>query len=170
MHESPSGRGVATPWWQGARGEWYVGAQLLLFAVVAFGPRHPSFLPAWPPWAATAGSFLGIGLLSGGSLLLVGALAGLGRNLTPLPYPKDESRLVRGGAYRLVRHPMYASAVMLALGWAFVVHGTLTVLYAAALFAFFDIKARREERWLLQKFPEYSEYRRRVRKLIPFVY
>ena len=43
-------------------------------------------------------------------------------------------------------------------------------MYAALLFLLFDAKARREEAWLVEKFPSYAEYRRRVRKLVPFVY
>jgi protein-S-isoprenylcysteine O-methyltransferase Ste14 len=38
------------------------------------------------------------------------------------------------------------------------------------LAAFLDRKAAREERWLEEKFPDYPEYRRRVRKFIPFLY
>jgi protein-S-isoprenylcysteine O-methyltransferase Ste14 len=37
-----------------------------------------------------------------------------------------------------------------------------------ALFA--DFKATREERWLRERFPDYPDYARRVRKLIPFVH
>ncbi len=43
-------------------------------------------------------------------------------------------------------------------------------VYVAALFVLLDVKSRREERWLVEKFPEYPAYQRRVRKLIPFVY
>ena len=28
-----------TSWWKGARGEWYVVAQIVLLALVVFGPR-----------------------------------------------------------------------------------------------------------------------------------
>lgn len=38
------------------------------------------------------------------------------------------------------------------------------------LFAFFDLKSRREEHWLSAKYPDYEAYRRRTCKLIPFVY
>ena len=41
---------------------------------------------------------------------------------------------------------------------------------AGVLFVFFDVKARREEAWLVAAFPGYAAYRRRVRKLIPLVY
>jgi protein-S-isoprenylcysteine O-methyltransferase Ste14 len=35
---------------------------------------------------------------------------------------------------------------------------------------FFDLKARREEAWLLAAYPAYAAYRVRVRKLVPFIY
>ena len=44
------------------------------------------------------------------------------------------------------------------------------LLWAALLVVFFDIKSRREEAWLAARFPAYADYRRRVRKLIPFIY
>jgi protein-S-isoprenylcysteine O-methyltransferase Ste14 len=46
----------------------------------------------------------------------------------------------------------------------------LGVGLAAVLFIFFDLKSRREERWLMEAYPGYAKYRQRVRKLIPFVY
>jgi protein-S-isoprenylcysteine O-methyltransferase Ste14 len=49
-------------------------------------------------------------------------------------------------------------------------HSWLTTAYALLLFIFFAIKSRREERLLEKKFPEYAAYRKRVRRLIPFVY
>ena len=65
---------------------------------------------------------------------------------------------------------MYCGAILGALGWAVVCQGWLTVGYGVLLFAFFDLKSRREESWLVARFAEYSEYQKRVRKLIPFVY
>ena len=41
---------------------------------------------------------------------------------------------------------------------------------AGLLLAFFDVKARREEAWLVAAYPGYAAYRRRVRKLVPLVY
>ena len=57
-----------------------------------------------------------------------------------------------------------------AFGWAGVVQGWLTLLWALVLLVFFDIKSRREEAWLLARFPAYADYQRRVRKLLPFIY
>jgi protein-S-isoprenylcysteine O-methyltransferase Ste14 len=41
---------------------------------------------------------------------------------------------------------------------------------AAALFFFFDLKSRQEERWLAEAYAGYQDYQRRVRKLIPWIY
>lgn len=105
-----------------------------------------------------------------GAAFALAAIARLGSTLTPLPYPVARGRLVRSGAYSLVRHPIYCGGVFASIGWALVRQGWLTLLYAALLFVLFDLKARREEVWLVDKYADYDEYRRRVHKLIPFVY
>jgi protein-S-isoprenylcysteine O-methyltransferase Ste14 len=126
--------------------------------------------------ARLAGSFHLAGLGRGGSSLLAGAwlfataVLRLGSNLAAVPFPKDGSSLVETGPYRLVRHPIYCGIVSMAFGWAFLVHGWLTFLYALAMLAFFDIKSRREEQWLVERYPDYAAYRKRVHKLIPFIY
>jgi protein-S-isoprenylcysteine O-methyltransferase Ste14 len=87
-----------------------------------------------------------------------------------LPYPTSRATLIRTGPYRLVRHPMYAGGIALAFGWALFVRGWLTLAYAVVLLLFLEVKATREERWLVDRFPDYPDYQRRVRKLIPFVH
>lgn len=153
-------------WWLGKRGEWYVVIQFVILALVVFGPRGPS----WPaPWT-------GIGLLLGLFLGLVGGLLGLtglrslGQNLTAVPHPLDDGQLVTGGAYRFVRHPIYSGIILAAFGFGLTINGFLTLLYGVVLFLFFDIKSRREEKWLVEKYADYSAYQKRARKLIPFIY
>ncbi|MEK6629465.1 MAG: isoprenylcysteine carboxylmethyltransferase family protein, partial [Acidobacteriota bacterium] len=109
-------------------------------------------------------------LIVAGSTLFLAGLVSLGPGLTPLPRPKDDAPLIQTGPYAIVRHPIYCGALVLALGWALVIQGWLTVGYVLALFVFFDIKSRREERWLVEKFPEYRRYQQRVRRLVPFLY
>ena len=158
------------PWWKGPRGEWYLVVQAGLFLLLAFGPRTWRGLPAWGPPYTWLGSLGGAVLFLAGSLLAATGAVNLGRNLTPLPRPKEKATLIVTGAYRLVRHPIYSGVTFMALGWGLWLHSWLTIGYALLLFAFFDVKSRREERWLAEKFPGYAAYQKRVRKLIPFVY
>ena len=158
------------PWWRGARGEWYVVAQVALIALVFFGPRT---LPGWPDWPRPfdrLALIFGAALILAGSGLFVAAIVKLGPSLTPLPRPKADGTLVQTGPYRIVRHPIYAGGLLLAFGWAFAVQGLLTLVYASVLLIFLDIKSAREERWLVEKYPDYPDYQRRVRKLIPFIH
>lgn len=159
------------PLWRGRHGEWYVVGQLVFFGVVILGPRTLPGLPQWPASLAAISVMVGAASMVAGVCLLIAGVYGLGfRNLTPLPYPRERATLVQTGPYAIVRHPIYASGILLAYGWAFAVRGWLTLVYATCLLIFLDIKAAREERWLTEKFAEYPGYQRRVRKLIPFIY
>jgi protein-S-isoprenylcysteine O-methyltransferase Ste14 len=158
------------PWWKGERGEWLVVAQVFLIGLVFFGPRTVSGRPGWPFPFPEVCSLVGVLFMVGGGLLLFAGLFRLGRGLTPLPYPIEEAPLVQTGPYALVRHPIYSGGLFLALGWAFFIQGWLTLVYVTALFVLLDFKSRREELWLAEKFPDYAAYRKRVRKLIPFIY
>jgi protein-S-isoprenylcysteine O-methyltransferase Ste14 len=37
------------------------------------------------------------------------------------------------------------------------------------LFGFFELKSRREEVWLVERYPGYVAYRERTRRLIPWI-
>jgi protein-S-isoprenylcysteine O-methyltransferase Ste14 len=77
--------------------------------------------------------------------------------------------LVTTGPYGIVRHPIYSGGIGIAYGWALVAQGWLTLVYATLPFLFLEIKSAREERWLVEKFPDYESYRRKVPKLVPFL-
>ena len=65
---------------------------------------------------------------------------------------------------------VFVGLALIGLGWALFVQGWLTLAWAGLLLVFFDIKSRREEAWLMARFPTYAAYRKRVRKLIPYLY
>jgi protein-S-isoprenylcysteine O-methyltransferase Ste14 len=154
----------------GQSGEWYVVFQFVLFALIFFAPLLTPDLIKWTdPWDSI-GLVLGAGLsLIGGLMALAGVLS-LGRNLTAVPYPKEDAVLVESGAFRFVRHPIYCGIIFGALGWGFLNNSLLTLLFALVLFIFFDVKSRREEVWLSNKYSNYAAYQLRVRKLIPLIY
>jgi protein-S-isoprenylcysteine O-methyltransferase Ste14 len=145
-------------------GLWVLGQGVLLCAVVVGG------ILCRNQWQCLACTICGAGLL----LLAAGCgLAGtisLGRNLTPFPKPSASSTLVRTGIYGLMRHPLYTAVFCGSVGWALVWQSWPALLAALALAPLFDAKARREELWLRQKFPEYAAYERRVRRFVPWIY
>ena len=143
---------------------------LSYFSLLIFGPHTCSWMPVWEYPFTRISSLLGGVLFIAGILLGSNGAVNLGKNLTPLPLPKENATLITTGAYRFVRHPIYSGISFMAFGWGLWLHSWLTIGYALMLFAFFDIKSRLEERLLVEKFPEYAAYRKHVRKLLPFVY
>ena len=49
-------------------------------------------------------------------IILLVAIKDLGRNLSPLPRPINNSNLVTKGIYRFTRHPMYYSLIIISFG------------------------------------------------------
>ena len=84
-----------------------------------------------------------------------------GRSLSPFPVPARHAELVDRGPYRLLRHPIYVGGFLLFAGLSLVL-SIYGLLLSAVLGAFWIAKARLEERHLLERFPEYAEYRRRT--------
>jgi len=155
----------------GKRGEYLVVLQFLLMAVFIATPVWPESAQAAFPAGATPLGWTVLVLCWSAALLL----GGLGSHhireyLTPLPYPVDHSRLVTTGVYALVRHPLYASQLLAALGWAVFSTSLSHLLLLLVALGFFSFKASKEERWLTEKHPEYADYAKKVKKFIPWIY
>jgi protein-S-isoprenylcysteine O-methyltransferase Ste14 len=151
----------------GPRGEGWLVLQLLLGAAIA----GCGFVGVY--WPGSLESFFGIlGLLiaGAGALLVILGVLSLGRSFTPLPRPRARTRLQQGGIFRLVRHPVYGGAILVGLGWS-LADAPLGLAPTALLAVLFDLKARREEAWLSERFPEYAVYRARTqRRFLPWLY
>ena len=141
--------------------------QLLLGAAIAGG----GFVGVY--WPGSVESFFAVlGLLIGvvGALLVVSGVLSLGRSFTPLPRPRARTRLRQGGIFRLVRHPVYGGVFLIGLGWSFA-DAPLGLVPTALLAVLFDLKARREEAWLIERFSEYEAYRTRTPwRFVPWLY
>lgn len=83
---------------------------------------------------------------------------------------ENTTTLVSVGAYRFIRHPMYAS--LLGLGWGvFLKHPAATTAgLALSASAFLVVTALVEERENLARFgPAYAAYMKATRRFIPFI-
>jgi protein-S-isoprenylcysteine O-methyltransferase Ste14 len=151
----------------GPRGEGWVAGQVVLFAlIVATGFPGGD----WAGALRSATTALA-GLLGLAGILLAGAgFRDLGTNLTPLPHPREEGRLVEDGAYRFVRHPIYGGLVLVAVAWGLFAASAATLLADVLLLVFFVLKSSREEAWLAARYPAYAAYRARTRRLIPWLF
>lgn len=154
----------------GLRGEGWVVLQVVLFGVIGIaGLAGSTPVPdSWTSFAAVAGTTL---LLAGAGLGLAG-ISGLqsGHALTAVPRPRDESRLVDTGAYGLVRHPIYGALMLGSVGWAMLRGSPAALLGASVLFIVLDLKRRREEVMLLERYADYAAYRTRTRRFIPWIW
>ena len=151
----------------GRRGEGWFLLQVVLFGAIAVSGAAG---PAWGGWPAAVGIAIGGVLIGCGAILSLRGLLDLRENLTPFPRPLEGARLVETGAYRLVRHPIYGGLVLGALGWGLVRASPLTLAGALLLAAFFDLKSRREEIWLSERYADYPAYRSHTHRLLPWVY
>ena len=129
------------------------------------------------------GTFLGAGPVLYGLPLFVGgisvvvsiasfsgalwSLAYLRRNLSIIPEARS---LVTGGPYRVVRHPLYLFEIMAALGALAAAPGLISALSMVVFVGMQMVRAGYEERLLASAFPDYADYARRTRRLIPFVW
>jgi len=142
---------------------WFV-AQFIFFCAILFAPVIESF--DGPLWLRA----FGLLLLVGGATLAVLGYRALGGSHSPWTTPVEGGRLVTVGAYGFVRHPIYAGWILGALGWELLTCSLLGIGVAVALFVFYDLKSRVEEKWLAEKYAGYPAYQQRVKRLIPRIY
>jgi protein-S-isoprenylcysteine O-methyltransferase Ste14 len=77
--------------------------------------------------------------------------------------------IIRRGPYRLIRHPMYA-AVLLFIWTAVLSHLSLfTVALGTIVTVVVASRVVAEERVLRARYPDYAEYARSTKAIIPFV-
>lgn len=83
------------------------------------------------------------------------------------PSPAREGVLCRHRAYHWVRHPMYGAVLFGALMVAWADGGWLAFCCWLALILILWMKSRLEERWLAERYPEYSQYRLSTPRWVP---
>lgn len=114
---------------------------------------------------------IGVVLTVAGIALTVTGLRHLSDALTPFPRPLQDATLHNSGAYGLVRHPIYSGLLVSSVGWSLLWLSLPGLAYAAVVALFFDRKAAREEAWLEAKYRDhYIAYKKRVKKLLPWIY
>lgn len=78
--------------------------------------------------------------------------------------------LKTSGPYKLIRHPMYTSLLGLGAVWIINDFSISRLVIYIVMFVDLLFKLHYEEKFLTEKFPEYSEYKKQTKKIIPFIY
>ena len=154
---------VADPTHFGRRGEALVAAQLAALFFVVF-----------PPYPVTlAFQLAGVAALFGGLALAAAGVTGIGTaSLTPFPQPRASNKLATGGAYSLVRHPMYGGLTIFAFGLAAASASPGRAAAAGALLYVLLTKVGVEETALSTLHGDaWAEYKKAVpRRLVPWLW
>jgi protein-S-isoprenylcysteine O-methyltransferase Ste14 len=138
-----------------------------------------------PRFFGVLGTFTGVGILqlpvaqlSLGMQILAAALIGLGslgsmlvlwwlgKSFSIMP---EARKLVTGGPYAYVRHPLYAVEIITIIGTAVQFTPPWSWVIALAVVALLWIRSHYEEQVLEAAYPEYGAYRAKTARFIPGV-
>lgn len=146
-----------------ARGGWWVVAQAGLFGLILLVSRQnadPVVALQVIGWVAVVAAIV----LGGSGMWMIR------RRITAMPAPLAGAVLMDGGPYSLVRHPIYGGVILIFVGLSIKGGNIYALLLSLLLIPFFYAKSSHEERLLAAQFPEYDEYRLRVRRrVLPWV-
>jgi protein-S-isoprenylcysteine O-methyltransferase Ste14 len=134
----------------------------------AIDPTHVAISGPMAPVVEGAG----LVMYMAGFLLMAWALIALGASYQLGGCePRAGDRLVEAGPYRLIRNPMYAAALAISLGLALLLQSLAFFAVFAVYLALILPLITMEERGLQAKYGEsYAAYRRRSKKLAPFLF
>ena len=123
------------------------------------------------PMLVTVFTWAGWLFVAIGALLFIRAITTFGvDNLTMLyVYFPEESSMLNSSIYGVIRHPIYAGALRVGIGLALLNMGiyalTFAILLPLGLFGWIRLV---EEKELLERIPNYAEYRKSVPAFLPY--
>ncbi|MBS1667502.1 MAG: isoprenylcysteine carboxylmethyltransferase family protein [Bacteroidetes bacterium] len=86
------------------------------------------------------------------------------------PIPAVTATLIIDGPYKYIRHPMYASILLAAIGLLFLNFSWIRLGLAITLMLVLLVKLEWEEKMLSKKFTNYLDYKKRTKRLLPLVF
>jgi protein-S-isoprenylcysteine O-methyltransferase Ste14 len=102
--------------------------------------------------------------------LMVWARLAFGRRSFHASADPTAGGLVTTGPYRYIRHPIYTAACLFGLGGIVAHWSLLSVSLGVLLFLGGLARMLCEERLVKQSYPEYVEYSKATKRMIPFVF
>ena len=102
-------------------------------------------------------------LISLALIIIIFSVKDLWESLSPMPRPKENSKLITSGIYSFFRHPMYYSLIVISFSF-FIKSLTIYNLILSILLTFvISNKIKIEEEYLTKKFLNYTLYKNEVK-------
>ncbi|WP_370899110.1 methyltransferase family protein [Chryseobacterium gossypii] len=116
--------------------------------------------------------YLGEFFIISGIILRYIIIRSLGKYFTVDVSIKEDHKIKREGFYKYLRHPSYTFSLLTSLGLGLYLNNWVSLVLAfIPPFIAFSYRIKIEEQALVEQFgKEYIEYRKKTKKLIPFVY
>jgi protein-S-isoprenylcysteine O-methyltransferase Ste14 len=154
---------------QGTR---YINFIAITVAMIAAG-RLNGISKFWFPGGRTLAVFwLGFAILLSGALLRVWSVVVLGSSFRTTVEVSHNQHVVQRGPYKIVRHPSYSGALLMCCGYGIAEQNWLSLAIAIGLpLIALLYRIHVEEAALVSGIgPEYQEYQKHTKKLIPGIW
>ena len=139
---------------------------LFSFGPASYGPLLWRFVPD-----GTLSSQLGLAILVLGLCFAVWARLHLGRYWSGRISVAEDHQLIQTGPYRLVRNPIYFGGLIAVLGTAIIIGEVRAIPAFLLVLIALLYKIHLEEKLLKERFAQgFTDYQKKVKSLIPFVY
>jgi len=103
-------------------------------------------------------------------LLGIWAIFVMKNNFNIAPDINENSNLITKGPYKYIRHPMYLSVLGSMLFLIINNFNYITIIFGLILLLDLILKLSFEEKIFSNRFPEYSDYKKHTKKLIPYIF
>ncbi|SEL09989.1 Protein-S-isoprenylcysteine O-methyltransferase Ste14 [Aquimarina amphilecti] len=142
----------------------FVLVQFILFFVYVIDVKIVSI--GWLPFINRIGLFTFVL----GVLIVFISLLQLNKNLSPFPTPKLNSKLVKTGLYKFIRHPIYAGILCVVFGYGLYIGSFFKLIIATTIYMLFYFKTKYEEEKLQEFFEEYKVYKATTGRFFPRIF
>jgi protein-S-isoprenylcysteine O-methyltransferase Ste14 len=138
------------------------------FIVMPLDARRFRWSPDFPAWLKVVG---GLMLIPSLYLIFKSTADNTFASTMVRIQTERKQRVISTGVYGVVRHPMYAGAVLMMFGAPLLLGSICGLIIGAIAFGVLVGRITGEEKMLINELEGYSEYVKRVRyRLIPFVW
>jgi len=132
----------------------------------------PTHVTVTIPWLLTVLEVVGLVKYVAGFALMAWALLRLGKSYQlGGSAPRTGDRMVTAGPYGLVRHPMYTAALSISFGLSLLTQSLAFLVVFCAYVALVLLLVSVEEEGLRSAYgSQYTAYREKTKKVVPFLY